>query len=253
MSSSYFYCARLEPGRITLPADEARHATRSRRLRPGDELTLFDGRGNVAHARLQPPTTEENQRRTRRIPSEICVQVDKIEHIPQSTRQLSLIVAACKGHRLDYLVEKCTELGVACFYLTEFERSVVHASSQHLEKLRRTVIEACKQCGRAWLPQINAGMELPDVLPKVSAATLLIAQPADDSVTFGTWLRDNAAASDRLAAVIGPEGGLTPVEVDILRKAGGQPVTLAAHILRVETAAVCVAAINAAQDHPLSH
>ena len=143
---------------------------------------------------------------------------------------------------MDYLVEKCTELGVACIYLTEFERSVVHAGSQHLEKLRRTAIEACKQCGRAWLPEIIAGVKLPDVLPKVSEATLLIAQPADDSVPFGTWLRDNATNSARLAAVIGPEGGLTPAEIDLLRHAGGRPVTLAAHILRVETAAVCVAA-----------
>jgi hypothetical protein len=82
----------------------------------------------------------------------------------QLVRTLTLLVAACKGPRLDFLVEKCTELGVTRLVLTEFTRGVVHIGRRHAEKLRRTAIAAGKQCGRSWLPEIEAEMDLPAAL-----------------------------------------------------------------------------------------
>lgn len=244
-----FYCPALAPGIVALAAAESRHALQSLRLRPGDALVLFDGRGGVAQATLLPDAAPPAKRK--HAPAAIA-RVERVERAAPPARTLTLFVAGCKGARLDWLVEKCSELGVTRLVLAEFERSVVRVGAAHVEKLRRAALEACKQCGRAWLPEIEAGVSLPAAArgglnsktdqPSAAPRALLIAQPAADAPWLADWLHQNSPASPHLAAVVGPEGGLTPGEVEMLRAAGGQIVRLAETILRVETAAISFAA-----------
>jgi len=231
-----------------LDEHESRHATRSLRLRPGDEVALFDGCGHVAQGRIAPSTPAS--RGGRRSTNAVAVQVAQREDVAPPSRTLTLLVAACKGHRLDWLVEKTTELGVTEIRFTEFERSVVRPGAQHLERLRRIAIEACKQCGRAWLPQVTPAGPLCEAVRQWQGPKLLVAHPCDDSQPATPFLASHAASWPHLACVIGPEGGLSPLERNLLREYRAHFVSLGLHTLRVETAAVAVAAIWAASMGP---
>lgn len=236
-----FYCPELSAGIVHWDDAEARHALQSLRLRSGDRVELFDGAGCVAVGELVPEETGPpgaTRRHKKAGPIEVRV-TQLVEQVPPLD-QLTLVVAACKGARLDWLVEKCTELGVTTLHLTEFARSVVHAGAKHVEKLQRTAIEACKQCGRNWLPTLRAGMALREAI--VPGTALFVAHPDDESPTLATRLAHAGGAATHVTAVVGPEGGLTDEELALLAAAGGRRVRLATHILRVETAAVAIAA-----------
>lgn len=173
------------------------------------------------------------------------MQVHRVNTLKPPPRSLTLIVAGCKGPRLRWMVEKCTELGVSELCLAEFERSVVRVSEGHAQKLRTTAIEACKQCGRAWLPEIRCGVTPGSVIRATPFDRLAIAHADAAAPSGADWF----AASEpnvRVAAVVGPEGGLTDDELERLVGLGGQIVRLAAHTLRVETAAVAMTALWAA-------
>ncbi len=245
MTPPWFFCPQLKTGRIELDDAESLHALGSLRLRPGEPLVLFDGQGHVAHGTLLPADAETNisaGRKPRRHGTpRVIVEVEHIEDMPPASRTLTLLVAGCKGPRLAWLVEKCTELGVTRIVLADFERSVVRAGEAHVEKLRRTAIEACKQCGRAWLPEITAGDTLPQFLTRDVPPALLLADPGAEAQPLAVWLAQHAGLA-HVAVVIGPEGGLTPAEIELCAHYGAARVRLAEHVLRVETAALAVAA-----------
>jgi 16S rRNA (uracil1498-N3)-methyltransferase len=231
MREPWLYCPSLQIGQNSLPASDSRHAIQSLRLRAPATVVLFDGSGRVGHAVL----AESSPSRGRRgLPA---FRVETVEMVAPPAHTLTLIVPGCKGPRLDWLVEKGTELGVSRFVLTEFEHSVVHVGPQHVRKLARTAIEACKQCHRPRLPQIESACSLADAIKAVAGETLLVAHLDAQAPTLAAQL-----ATPHWTVVIGPEGGLAPAELDALRAAGGQVIRLADHILRVETAAIAAAA-----------
>lgn len=238
MSEPWVYSERLQRGEQVLDEREQRHAFGSLRLRAGDALTLFDGAGRVARATVA--AGERSRARPR-------LRVDAVIDVAPPTRRLTLIVAACKGARLEWMVEKTTELGVSRLVIAEFERSVVHAGAQHVERLRRTAIEACKQCRRAWLPVIEAGTPLDRAIASRGEAPLLIAHPAEGSVAIGAWLQRQSGLRE-LAVCVGPEGGLADGEVARLQAAAAALVCLGRFTLRVETAAVAATACWAAAE-----
>lgn len=238
MSAPWFYSPDVHGGEVTLDGAEAEHALKSLRLSAGDAITLFDGRGHVGHGILRGDAATGRGRKAAR---QAVVAIGAIDAVSPPARTLTLIVAACKGARLEWLAEKATELGVTRLVLAEFERSVVHAGPTHAVRLGRTALEACKQCRRAWLPQITAGVTLADALAAQRGA--LVAAHLDDSApTFAKWLVTRGHAIADLAVVIGPEGGLAADEAAAVRAAGGVIVRLTEHVLRVETAALAVAA-----------
>jgi 16S rRNA (uracil1498-N3)-methyltransferase len=241
MHEPWFYAPQLQAGRIELAAGEARHALQSLRLRAGATITLFDGCGGIARAVLAEAAPARGKR-----PPLLVALVDRVELDPPSARSLSLIVAACKGERLDTLVEKCTELGVARLVLAEFERSVVHLTASHAEKLRRGAVAACKQCRRARLPEIATGVPLARALAGANG-DLLVADLGAGTMSLGAWLAQRPECT-AATVVVGPEGGLTEAEVTMAAQRGVQRVSLGRYVLRVETAAITAAATWAASD-----
>ena len=244
MATPRFYCAHLAPGIVELDEAESGHALGSLRLRPGDEVILFDGRGRVAHANLLPQPTANGKRA--RIPRTAGRRTARLEVArvlcePPPQRTLTLIAAGCKGPRLTWMVEKLTELATTAILLVNFERSVVRVGPAHADRLRRTALQAAKQSQRAWLPQIACGADPADTLRDHSDALLLVAHPGSDSVSLTAALHRSVVHPD-VVAIVGPEGGLTEAEIDYLRSHAGILVRLAPTILRVETAAVAIAA-----------
>lgn len=232
-----FYVSELREPLTVLPEAEARHARSSLRLVNGDEVELFDGRGGLAAGVVEAPGAIGKARG--KTAPQLSVRVRDIRRESAPQRTLTLIVAGCKGARLDWMIEKCTELGVTRIILAEFERSVVRVSPGHTDRLLRTAIEACKQCGRNWLPELEAGATLLDAA-KPAISRLLVCEPGQPSESLPAALATGGSA---VTAVIGPEGGLTAAELDSLDQLGGLRVRLAEHVLRIETAAVCVASI----------
>jgi 16S rRNA (uracil1498-N3)-methyltransferase len=220
---------------FTLRGDEAHHMLNVVRVRVGEEVSLFDGSGAVACARLL-----QGRR------GEAALQVLSVERVDvEAPRKLTIACALPRATRMDFLVEKCCELGVSRFVPMVARRSVADPlgrQENHLVRWRRIALEASKQCGRARLMEITA------VLPFESA--LLTREPADGRMIAspapgGLGLAEFAAGlqpAQGVTAFVGPEGGFTPEEVDLAARAGCAAVSLGPRILRVETAAVALAA-----------
>ncbi len=246
MSEPRFHCAKLAPGLVTLDESESKHALQSLRLRPGDDVILFDGQGRMAHGILRSDDDAAGTRKPRSGGAakgrRARVAVERVLCESPPTRTLALIVAGCKGSRLTWMVEKLTELGATHIVIATFERSIVRVGSAHARKLGRTAIAAAKQSQRIWLPEITCGVTLADSLAGLPAGTLLVAHPADRAPPLFNRLHAHDLAEQHLTAVVGPEGGLAEAEIALLAEAGGELVRLAPTILRVETAAISLAA-----------
>jgi 16S rRNA (uracil1498-N3)-methyltransferase len=243
MHEPWFHCPDLRSGIVCLSEVEARHAQQTLRLGPGAIITLFDGAGRLARARVVRPEDDKRDTSRRRRGAALRAAVCEITTTAQAAARLTLIVAACKGERQDWLVEKCTELGVARLLFTRFQHSVVLLGETQLQRLRRVALAACKQCRRPWVPSIEAVVSLTEALVVAGAVRLAVAHLQTGVPTFANWLGDTVGGEVTL--VIGPEGGIEADELDLLRQGGGGLVTLGPHTLRVETAAVSAAAIHA--------
>ena len=230
MSERFFITTQPAGDRAILEGDEARHLTRVLRAKVGDTVSLFDGRGREWPARVASLGRDR---------VELDTSEPTIDPLPPSAIPLTLAVALPKGERQKWMVEKLTELGAARLVPLETTRGVAEATASAQARLERVVIEACKQCGRNTLMEIAAGRPLDRLLAEVPAgACVVIAHPGGRSL-------DAAAvppAATEIIALVGPEGGFTDEELCIADRAGVIRISLGPHILRVETAAIALAA-----------
>lgn len=187
------------------------HLRRVLRLREGELVTVTDGQG-----RWRPCRTAGAD----------LVPDGEVEHTPSPTRPVTIAVAPPKGDRLDWLVQKVTEIGVDRIVLLRAERSVVRwddeRAARQLERLGRIVREAAMQSRRVHLPVLDGPTSVADVIDAIP-----VAEPGGRAIGPG----DHALA-------IGPEGGWSPTEL-----ADADAVDLGSHVLRVETAAVVAATL----------
>jgi 16S rRNA (uracil1498-N3)-methyltransferase len=234
-----FYCASALAANteLLLPAGAARHV-QVLRMQPGDALTLFDGRGGEYDA-----TVERMGR------SEVAVQVGAHRPVErEATRAVHLAVGMPANERMDWLVEKAGELGVASIQPLMTAHGVLRLSGERAEKKREhwqaIAIAACEQCGRnrvpsihpvrafaAWLDSADAGADAaPRYILSLSAGTRSL---ADAQVSSGE--PDRSAPAWVLS---GPEGGLSAGEEQAAIAQGFAPLTLGPRVLRAETAAL---------------
>ncbi len=228
MSSRFYHPTPITGEHVTLDGPEAHHLLHVGRAPVGQGATLFDGSGAEFAA-----VVEKLGRST----VELRI-VERIEADRELPFTLTIGVALPKGDRQKWLVEKLTELGVTTLVPLATERGVAQPTAGALDRLRRSVIEASKQCGRNRLLQIaepQAWSEWIEQTPTANERRLL-AHP--DGVPLSD-IRLASPPPTRLA--IGPEGGFTDAEVAAATAAGWQPVALGPRILRVETAAVALA------------
>lgn len=227
MGERFFLNAEPQGTRALLAGEEARHLTRVLRARVGDEVIVFSGTGCEWPARVTHVARDA-----------VALEVGTARVDPPPLVSLALAVALPKGDRQKWLVEKLTELGVGRLVPLQTQRGVAEATPAVLDRLRRTVIEACKQCGRNTLMELGAPMTPAELVAGASAATrLVLATP--DGPALATDDRDHTSST---LGLVGPEGGFTVDEVAIFRAAGAWPARLGPHVLRVETAAIALAA-----------
>jgi len=215
-------------GHLALLGDEARHLARSRRLGPGDLIEVFDGDGHAFRAEVRSLGRD-------RVDLAILGPAPPGRSAPFP---LTLATAVPKGDRFDWLIEKSTELGVARLIPLRTARSVVDPRETKLDRLRRIIVEASKQCGRDRLMTLERPATWAEYLVRESAPTRLVAHPG--GVPAPSWPRVELAAGAALA--IGPEGGFTDEEVADAVAAGWLAASLGGPLLRVETAGLAGAA-----------
>ncbi len=241
MPSHRFYCPSLAVGISELPADEARHAVTVMRCRAGDAVELFNGKGLAASGIIH-----QVSKRT------VAVRVAQTDEVQFEFRlRLTLAVAMSKAHRQGYLVEKCTELGVAAIWPIIAARSVTQPGDAAVEKWSRRAIEAAKQSGRAWVPTIAPVVPFAQSHNRTSEFRLaLFCDLTAESVPIHAAISqiDNRQSpiDNSIIAFVGPEGGWTEEERRAAGDAGLMSVLLAPTILRAETAAVAICAAVAA-------
>jgi 16S rRNA (uracil1498-N3)-methyltransferase len=230
-----FHCpAPLATGQpLLLPPGAARHV-QVLRLQPGDRITLFNGEGGEYEAVVE-----------RMGRSEVSVQVERHDPVErEAMREVHLAAAMPANERMDWLVEKATELGAAGIQPLVAERSVLRLAGERAAKKQAhwqaVAVAACEQCGRNRVPAVHDVADLRGWLarPALPGAKRLLL-----SLRAGTRpLRDAAGDSGPVIFLSGPEGGFTPAEEDAALAAGFQPVTLGARVLRAETAALAALA-----------
>jgi 16S rRNA (uracil1498-N3)-methyltransferase len=223
-----------------LDGPEAHHLIHVMRAKVGTRITLFDGYG-LEHA----AEVERLGRSEATLAILASASVDR-----ELPFELTLAVALPKGDRQKWLVEKATELGVTRLVPLQTARGVAQPVQQALARLRRTVIEASKQCGRNRLMDIAEPADWAAFIERSRAVALrLLAHPAAQCPeSKPACLREalvGRRALEPVSAAIGPEGGFAEPEVAAATAAGWLPVDLGPRILRVETAALHLAAIVA--------
>jgi len=227
VSERFYLATPPRDGHAVLAGDEARHLARVMRCTVGDEVVVFDGCGGSWRARVAAIGRDE-----------VRLTVGAARPQASSDRPpLTLAVALPKGDRQKWLVEKLTELGVDRLIPLVTTRGVAAATSAAVERLERGVIEACKQCGRDTLLRVAEPASVAALVGEADPAAVLVVADRD-----AAGLEARAVAGRPIIGLVGPEGGFTAEELAAVDAAGGRRVSLGPHILRVETAAVALAA-----------
>jgi 16S rRNA (uracil1498-N3)-methyltransferase len=233
MSERFFVDAAVTTDHATLRGAEAHHLLHVMRAKIGDEVQLFDGSGSEFAARVEKLGR-----------SQVELRVLNREMIDrESPIEFTLAVALPKGDRQNWLVEKAVELGATLLVPLNTQRSVAAASASALERLRRTVIEASKQCGRNRLLEIRSPQSWTDFVQShhSSLPALRLVAHLSGAPLASVWTSANAKENQSVIAAVGPEGGFTEGELSAATAAGWIQVCLGPRTLRVETAAVALA------------
>jgi 16S rRNA (uracil1498-N3)-methyltransferase len=232
MSERYFLAEPIAGDQVVLAGGEARHLTSVMRAQAGDEVTLFDGSGVEFAARVVATGKQS---------VELAV-LERRAISRELPLALTLAVALPKGDRQKWLIEKATELGVTRVVPLITARGVAQPVESALERLRRGVVEASKQCGRNRLMEIAPPQSASEYGESASSNALrLWADPRGEPLAAV-----GPRAEQLVHCAIGPEGGFTHEESAAAVRNGWRLVSLGPRILRIETAALMLAAWTAA-------
>jgi 16S rRNA (uracil1498-N3)-methyltransferase len=214
---------------VLLPAAEAHHLAHVLRMRPGDQAVIFDGAGGEALAEIVEI-------------SPASAELKILQRQPATTETpfpVTVASAVPKGDRFRWMVEKLTELGVHRLVPIVTRRSIVDPREGKLDRLRQTIVEASKQCGRSRLMELETPIHwTPFLAGQPPEQRFLVAHPSGEP-----WDPTRRRLDRPITVAIGPEGGFTDEEVVAACAAGGELVSLGPRILRIETAAVAVASL----------
>jgi len=222
---------RLGPGaQFSLAPDAAQHVAKSLRLKSGDALIVFDGRGGEYDAVIQKVDRDR-----------VDVKVGAFRDVDrESSIDVGLVQGLPEADKMDWIIQKAAELGVAWIQPIVCDRSVVRLSGERAARReahwQRVAVAACEQCGRNRIPEVK---------PTISFQSWIVAAgetPRWILVPEGTPIRSLAAPEGPFELLVGPEGGLSERERELAAGAGCAPVSLGRRVLRTETAALAALA-----------
>jgi 16S rRNA (uracil1498-N3)-methyltransferase len=227
----------VDSGQAVLDHDETRHLRDVLRLREGAEVTVFDGQGREFLCMIN--TIKKDH-------AILDLVSEKEPAVTESPLKLTLAIAMLKGEKLDWVVQKVTELGVSNITLLDTEHSEVRTrnesdSGKRVSRLRRIALEAAKQSGRAVVPLIAGPLPIQQILNDPGDVhRFFFTERGGGPIPEG--LTNNGECLTAVA-VTGPEGGWSEHEVAAAAAFGWHLVTLGQRILRAETAAITAAVL----------
>jgi 16S rRNA (uracil1498-N3)-methyltransferase len=253
------------PGALALTSAEAHHARDVLRLKRGDKLVVFNGRGREITAEIVD-LVRHGTDSPGRARDEIRLRKLHEAETPPVRCRITLGQAIPKGKNMDLIVQKAVEIGAAEVAPILSDRTVVdvdlEGAAQKQAKWQQVAIEAAKQCGQNWLPQVRTPRELKDFFSAVDSVAAvsdrrinaadaqraplqelrLIGSLQSDARHLKKILADYSSEHGQLPTIVlmlvGPEGDFTPAELALARSHGCRPITLGPVVLRVETAAI---------------
>ncbi|MDQ7850593.1 MAG: RsmE family RNA methyltransferase [Armatimonadota bacterium] len=221
----------LRGEQVVLPPAESRHAATVLRLRPGERVVVFDGRGEEADVEL-----------TAVGPRAVAGRVVARRSGVRPSIAITLVQGVPKGSKMDTIVRMGTEVGVARFVPVLTRRAVARPAAARVERWRRIAAAAAKQSGRSTVPRVDAPRPLEELWPELAGSLILLPWEGERSRSLGEVLRAHAGVG-AVTICIGPEGGWSETEVHSAASHGAHPVTLGPLILRTETAGLVAAAM----------
>ncbi len=233
-----FYCEKIAKPITEITETEAHHIASVMRHAKDQTVELFDGKGSLAQATIESIN-----------PKKVTCRIEQLQTIKKPNRpRIIIAVSIPKGERFDWMIKKCTELGVDRITPVIFERTVKQPkNTKAKERWLHLTIAAAKQCHRIFLPEIDTPLTLAEAIVKLTGdypkAEILAGAVNEKSA----GLIDYEPAGNDMIAFIGPEGGMSEQEEQLLKENGAKTVRLNENILRIETAAIAFASILAAR------
>ncbi|ATW25351.1 16S rRNA (uracil(1498)-N(3))-methyltransferase [Candidatus Formimonas warabiya] len=221
----------IRPPLITILGSDVHHIGKVLRLKPGDTVLIADGTGREYLAELTEITAQKVTAR---------IQDHFLSH-HEPPLDVYLLQGLPKGDKLEFIIQKCTEVGVRKIIPIHMERTIVRLPAEKArerrERWQRIAAEAAKQCQRGVVPEIEPVCGLEQVLQELPKETLLV-MPWEEEKNTGLKdiLKQESGASGPVAVLIGPEGGISPQEAEVACTYGAKKATLGPRILRTETA-----------------
>jgi len=231
-SRIYTSQALLSTDIVELAGSASHYLTRVLRLSKGATVTLFNGDGRDYVAEI---TEIQSQRVQVRL-------VGSTAPDNESPLKITLVQAVCRGERMDYAMQKATELGVFCIQPLISHRVEVRLDAprqiKRMSHWQGVVISACEQSGRAVVPEIKTPLSISDWINTADESPSLVLDPVSENKLSGISVQ-----GDRISILVGPEGGFTDQEVETVRENGVKAVSLGPRVLRTETAGPAAIAV----------
>ncbi|MGI6065138.1 MAG: 16S rRNA (uracil(1498)-N(3))-methyltransferase [Bacillota bacterium] len=229
--------SQVNNGIITILGTDVHHISKVLRLKEGDLVEAADSTGNVYRTELQSVHVNSVELKilsTILSPSEPEVEVYLLQGLP-------------KGEKIDFIIQKCTEIGVKKIIPITTERSIIKLTPEkgekRLKRWQRIATEAAKQSGRGSVPEVYPVTEMGQALAMLPPDTVIIMPWEGEQVVSIKEVLTTLKPEGTFALVIGPEGGFAREEVALAQKAGAQVVSLGPRILRTETAGMVALAL----------
>jgi 16S rRNA (uracil1498-N3)-methyltransferase len=227
---------------LVLSGEEAHHCLDVMRCREGDRVIAFNGAGTEAEAGIVATSK-----------GSVTLQAKLVSETPRPPARITLGQAVPKGKNMDLIIQKATELGVSVIVPLLSERTIVQLDGEDLgkkqQKWQRIAIEACKQCGQNWVPEVTSPMKVEAFARQSRDPLKLIAAISADAQNLKAILAARGqdpvqSRPDAASLMIGPEGDFTPAELSQAYSHGFAPLSLGPIILRSETAAIYALSIT---------
>ncbi|MDQ2921978.1 MAG: 16S rRNA (uracil(1498)-N(3))-methyltransferase [Acidobacteriota bacterium] len=225
---------------VNLASDEARHLRDVLRLKPGDEVYVFDGAGKEFRCRVEESRRDDAQLKI----------ISEVEPARPESPLLTLAVALLKGEKFDLVVQKATELGVARVVPVVTKHADIRLrdesdAAKRVARWQRIALEAAKQSGRAVVPEVDSpiafGSLIQTAVSEGAMPYLMFSERKGQSLLEAA--KNIPAKVSKITALVGSEGGWADEELEAARETGWTIVTLGGRTLRAETAAIAVAAL----------
>lgn len=229
-----FFADCAEGNEVVIAGEDARHIAGVLRMRPGESLTVCDGKGIDCACVIQSVGREEVRLKT----------LSRSRSLGEPETEITVYQGLPKGDKMDWIVQKCVELGAGKIVPVQTGRSVSRpdpkTADRKAERWRKIAAEAAKQCGRGKLPEVSGLLPFRGAAEEFGEYDLPLLFYEGGGERISSLL---TGRPKRIAVFIGPEGGFEPEEVALLREKGAKTATLGPRILRTETAPIAAVGI----------